>query len=92
MIASTAAADMFASDFTHFPEAASTFGYAFYIQPCALPLLRTLPPGDLGARTLEQALHLTFIITAIAYLCVGLGGLILFYDGGVPQDLFTGEG
>ena len=73
------------------PEAASTFGYAFYIQPCALPLLRTLPPGDDGARVLIRALRLTFSLTLLAYLAVGIGGLVLF-DGDPPQDLLQGFG
>lgn len=55
-------------------EAASTFGYAFYVQPCAVPLLRTLPSGERGAATLVAALHTTFLITGLAYLSVGLGG------------------
>ena len=71
-------------------EAASTFGYAFYVQPCAVPLLRTLPRGDDGARTLCAALHVTFAVTCVAYLCVGLGGLIYFGEGAVPQDLLQG--
>ena len=71
-------------------EAAATFGYAFYIQPCAVPMLRTLPPGDDGARTLCAALHVTFAVTCVAYLCVGLGGVLLFGEGHVPQDLLQG--
>lgn len=48
------------------PQAISTLGYAFYVQPCALPMLSKLPPGEEGARVLELALHLTFAITAAA--------------------------
>ena len=70
--------------------AASTFGYAFYIQPCALPLLRTLPKDDLGADLLADALYVTFAFTAAAYLVVGLGGLSIFGQGHVPQDLLQG--
>jgi hypothetical protein len=66
--------------------------YAFYVQPCAVPLLRTLPPGDEGARVLCAAVHLTFVLTALAYLCVGLGGLLYFGEGHVPQDLLQGFG
>jgi len=87
---SVSTSTVLSTDLVHLPEAASTFGYAFYIQPCALPLLRTLPAGEVGARTLEQALHLTFAITSVAYLCVGVGGFLLFQGVGVPQDLFTG--
>ena len=72
------------------PTAASTFGYAFYIQPCALPLLRSLPAGDIGAQVLIKALHVTFAFTACAYLIVGLGGLAVFGAGHVPQDLMQG--
>jgi len=71
-------------------EAASTFGYAFYVQPCAVPLLRTLPAGERGASTLVAALHVTFVATGIAYLAVGLGGLFFFGEGAVPQDLLQG--
>ena len=71
-------------------EAASTFGYAFYVQPCTVPLLRTLPAGEEGASTLIAALHLTYAITGLAYLCVGLGGLMFFGEGHVPQDLLQG--
>ena len=67
------------------PEAASTFGYAFYIQPVALPLLRALPPGEAGATALADALKLTFALTCAAYLCVGIGGYAYFGRGHVPQ-------
>ena len=67
------------------PEAASTFGYAFYIQPVALPLLRALPPGEAGATALADALKLTFALTCAAYLCVGIGGYVYFGRGHVPQ-------
>lgn len=72
------------------PTAASTFGYAFYIQPCALPLLRNLPPGEAGSEVLTQALDVTFVFTAAAYLIVGIGGLAVFGQGNVPQDLLQG--
>ena len=62
-------------------EAASTLGYAFYVQPCAVPLLRTLPAGDEGASTLVAALYVTFALTSMAYLSVGLGGLLYFGEG-----------
>lgn len=62
-------------------EAASTFGYAFYVQPCAVPLLRTLPAGEEGASTLVAALYVTFAVTGVAYMCVGLGGLFFFGEG-----------
>lgn len=71
-------------------EAASTFGYAFYIQPCALPLLRDLPSGELGERILTHALSITFLLTAMAYLTLGIGGVVIFGDGDVPQDLLEG--
>lgn len=62
----------------------------FYVQPCAVPLLRTLPAGERGASTLVAALHVTFVATGIAYLAVGLGGLFFFGEGAVPQDLLQG--
>ena len=79
-----------AAYFLGVPTAASTFGYAFYIQPCALPLLRTLPKGDAGADILTEALYVTFAFTACAYLIVGVGGLLIFGQGHVPQDLLQG--
>ena len=78
--------------FADLSKAASTFGYAFYIQPCALPLLRGLPDGAEGGSILERALHLTFVLTAASYLTVGVGGLVIFGDGHVPQDLLQGFG
>ena len=72
-------------------QAAATFGYAFYVQPYAVPMLRTLPPTAEGAATLVAALHVTFGLTFAAYLAVGVGGLYVFgYDGKVPQDLLQG--
>jgi amino acid permease len=71
-------------------EAASTFSYAFYVQPWVVPQLRMLPPGEQGASTVVAAIHVIFVITGIAYLCVGLGGLFFFGDGFVPQDLVQG--
>ena len=72
------------------PRAASTLGYAFYVQPYVLPLLRTLPAGQRGSDVLVGAVHITYAVTALAYLCVGLGGYILFGQGNVPQDLLQG--
>ena len=71
-------------------EAASIFGFAWYVQPYPLPLLRALPPGEQGAATLVAALHVTFVITGMAYLSVGLGGLFLFGEDHVPQDVLQG--
>ena len=71
-------------------EAASTFSYAFYVQPWVVPQLRMLPPGEQGASTVVAAIHVIFVITGIAYLCVGLGGLFFFGEGFVPQDLVQG--
>lgn len=68
------------------PEAASMFGYAFYIQPCALPLLRELPAGEEGAKVLVAALRVTFVLTFAAYTCVGIGGYLLFGHQ-TPQDV-----
>ena len=66
------------------PQAISTLGYAFYVQPCALPMLSGLPAGAAGALTLERALHLTFAVTAAVYLCVGVSGL-LYFGRSTPQ-------
>lgn len=73
------------------PEAASTFGYAFYVQPCVLPLLRTLPAGEVGALVLERATHLTYIVITVVYLIVGVAGL-LFFGSRTPQDVLQGFG
>lgn len=66
------------------PQAVSTLGYAFYIQPCALPMLNQLPGGAEGARLLERALHLTFVLTTLVYLAIGASGL-LFFGANTPQ-------
>ena len=71
------------------PTAASTFGYALYVQPCVPPLLRSLPPGEQGRKTLERAVHLTFGVSALFYLLVGCSGLLLF-DTKTPQNALQG--
>ncbi|EOD36973.1 hypothetical protein EMIHUDRAFT_122479, partial [Emiliania huxleyi CCMP1516] len=71
------------------PTAASTFGYALYVQPCVPPLLRSLPPGEQGRKTLERAAHLTFGVSALFYLLVGCSGLLLF-DTKTPQNALQG--
>jgi amino acid permease len=73
------------------PEAASTLGFAFYVQPCVLPMLRSLPPGPLGARVLERATHLTYLVITLVYLIVGAAGLLLF-GRDTPQDVLQGFG
>ena len=88
-VASSAAASL-PSSWLGVARAASTFGYAFYVQPCAVPLLRTVPAGEHGVQALVWALHLTFALTTLTYLTVGLGGLVAFSAGGVPQNLLQG--
>jgi amino acid permease len=73
------------------PEAASTFGFAFYVQPCVLPMLRSLPPGPTGARVLERATHLTYVIILFIYFTVGAAGL-LYFGRDTPQDVLQGFG
>ena len=67
------------------PQAISTLGYAFYVQPCALPMLERLPGGERGAALLERALHLTFALTTLIYLAIGASGLLLF-GAATPQN------
>ena len=70
---------------TALPQAISTLGYAFYVQPCALPMLERLPGGERGAALLERALHLTFALTTLVYLAIGASGLLLF-GAATPQN------
>ena len=73
------------------PQAISTLGYAFYVQPCALPLLERLPSGERGAALLERALHLTFGTITLVYLAIGASGLLLF-GADTPQNVLQGFG
>lgn len=44
---------------THLPEAFAVFGFAFYMQPMLMPLLREMPAGPTGTRLTERAVHIT---------------------------------
>lgn len=43
----------------HLPEAFSVVGYAFYMQPMMMPLLREMPAGQVGIEVMQQAVHTT---------------------------------
>jgi len=71
------------------PEAASMLGFAFWLQPCVLPLMRELPEGKTGERIMVKSLHITFGGSTFVYACVGLGGFLRFGQD-TPQDILNG--
>ncbi len=43
----------------HLPEAFAVLGFAFYMQPMLMPLLKEMPAGPAGAKLTERAVHIT---------------------------------
>jgi hypothetical protein len=39
------------------PEAFSLLGYAFYLQPLIMPIIREMPEGKAGRQALTTAVH-----------------------------------
>ena len=39
------------------PEAFSLLGYAFYLQPLIMPIIREMPEGKAGRQALTAAVH-----------------------------------
>eukprot|EP00878_Enallax_costatus_P003116 GHUV01003315.1.p1 GENE.GHUV01003315.1~~GHUV01003315.1.p1 ORF type:complete len:487 (+),score=112.67 GHUV01003315.1:283-1743(+) len=63
----------------HLPEAFAVVGYAFYMQPMMMPLLREMPEGRAGVRAMHKAVHTTlFGVALVVYLSMGLFGASLF--------------
>eukprot|EP00882_Tetradesmus_deserticola_P021587 GHRQ01023369.1.p1 GENE.GHRQ01023369.1~~GHRQ01023369.1.p1 ORF type:complete len:212 (+),score=81.99 GHRQ01023369.1:248-883(+) len=64
---------------SHLPEAFAVVGYAFYMQPMMMPLLREMPEGEHGVRIMQRAVHATlFGIALTVYFSMGLFGAALF--------------
>ena len=53
------------------PQALGVLGFAFYLQPMLLPMLRELPAGARGRRILERAVTFTLGLTLLVYVLVG---------------------
>ncbi|GFR48278.1 hypothetical protein Agub_g10053 [Astrephomene gubernaculifera] len=63
----------------HLPEAFAVLGFAFYMQPMLMPLLREMPAGPLGTRLTERAVHITlFGVACGVYGTVGVFGAAIF--------------
>ncbi|KAG2497084.1 hypothetical protein HYH03_005078 [Edaphochlamys debaryana] len=59
----------------HLPEAFAVLGFGFYIQPMVMPLRKEMPPGQLGTRLTERAVHITLWCVACGvYGIVGIFG------------------
>ncbi|KAF6264352.1 hypothetical protein COO60DRAFT_177404 [Scenedesmus sp. NREL 46B-D3] len=67
---------------SHLPEAFAVVGYAFYMQPMMMPLLREMPEGEHGVRIMQRAVHATLFVPAgvalTVYFSMGLFGASLF--------------
>ncbi|GLC55693.1 hypothetical protein PLESTB_001015400 [Pleodorina starrii] len=63
----------------HLPEAFAVLGFAFYMQPMLMPLLKEMPPGPAGTRLTERAVHITlFAVACGVYGTVGIFGASIF--------------
>ncbi|KAG2499638.1 hypothetical protein HYH03_002577 [Edaphochlamys debaryana] len=63
----------------HLPEAFAVLGFAFYMQPMLMPLLKEMPVGPVGARLTERAVHITlFGVACGVYGTVGIFGASIF--------------
>lgn len=50
----------------HLPEAFAVLGFAFYMQPMLMPLLKEMPAGPAGAKLTERAVHITLFGERVA--------------------------
>ncbi|KAG2436229.1 hypothetical protein HXX76_006540 [Chlamydomonas incerta] len=63
----------------HLPEAFAVLGFAFYMHPMLMPLLKEMPRGPAGARLTEKAVHITlFGVACGVYGTVGIFGAAIF--------------
>ncbi|GIL58501.1 hypothetical protein Vafri_13455 [Volvox africanus] len=63
----------------HLPEAFAVLGFAFYMQPMLMPLLKEMPSGPTGTRLTERAVHITlFAVACGVYGTVGVFGASIF--------------
>ncbi|PNH06957.1 Sodium-coupled neutral amino acid transporter 2 [Tetrabaena socialis] len=64
---------------SHLPEAFAVLGFAFYMQPMLMPLLKEMPQGPVGTRLTERAVHITlFGVACGVYGTVGIFGASIF--------------
>lgn len=55
------------------PEAVAVLSFAFYLQPMLLPLLKEMPPGDIGVELTSKALQfVTMVVATGVYLFIGI--------------------
>eukprot|EP00191_Tetraselmis_sp_GSL018_P023491 CAMPEP_0177621826 /NCGR_PEP_ID=MMETSP0419_2-20121207/27828_1 /TAXON_ID=582737 /ORGANISM="Tetraselmis sp., Strain GSL018" /LENGTH=353 /DNA_ID=CAMNT_0019121841 /DNA_START=800 /DNA_END=1861 /DNA_ORIENTATION=- len=67
------------SDPRSLPEAVSLFGFAFYLHPCLIPVLREMPSGAEGLRATVAATRAVLYVVCVAvYGAVGLFGAAWF--------------
>ncbi|KAG1668620.1 hypothetical protein FOA52_001489 [Chlamydomonas sp. UWO 241] len=63
----------------HLPEAFSVLGFAFYMQPMLMPLLREMPRGPAGVAGSERAVHIVLYgVASMVYGTVGVFGASIF--------------
>lgn len=61
------------------PEAFSLLGYAFYLQPLIMPIIREMPEGKSGRQALTAAVHSSLLGECVV--------LLLWADGPWPSRL-----
>ncbi|KAK9845342.1 hypothetical protein WJX81_003878 [Elliptochloris bilobata] len=82
------------------PESFAVLGFAFYLQPCLLPLLAEMPPGAAGVRLMTAATRTVVLgVATVVYTIIGVFGaarygaqtagniLVNNWLGGVPEGV-----
>lgn len=82
---------------SHLPEAFSVIGYAFYMQPMMMPMLREMPEGAAGTTVMHSAVRVVlFGVALTVYGSMGLFGAALFGDATngniLVNDVLPGAG
>ncbi len=63
----------------HLPEAFAVLGFAFYMQPMLMPVLKEMPKGPGGVAVSERAVHVVlYLVACLAYGTVGVFGASIF--------------
>eukprot|EP00873_Tetraselmis_striata_P026199 jgi/Tetstr1/446463/TSEL_034004.t1 len=82
------------TDVAAIPEAVSLLGFAFYLHPCLIPVLREMPPGGLGLRATVSATRVVLYgICMAVYGATGFFGASSFGEdtkGDVLQNEIIG--
>ena len=61
------------------PEAFAVLGFAFYMQPMLMPLLKEMPGGPEGVAVSERSVHFVlFFVACLAYGTVGVFGASIY--------------